>query len=83
MPNILSQSTIKSLLQKTRSVSSDFSVLFLHTISLIHRHLAVYYSQVAISEFESFESSPIFKIRPGINLMYVYAARETDLVAVR
>jgi hypothetical protein len=28
-------------------VSFDFSVIFLHIISLIHRHLALYHSQVA------------------------------------
>ena len=31
-------------------------VLFLHTISFINRHLALYHFQVAISEIESFES---------------------------
>ena len=50
-------------------VSFDFSVLFLHSISLIHRHLAVYHSQVAISEFGSFELSPTSKIRPDIRTL--------------
>ena len=45
---------------------STLSVLFLHTISLIHRHLALYHSQMTISECESFESSPSFLIRSCI-----------------
>jgi hypothetical protein len=66
MPNILSQSTILSPAKNAFPSLPDFSVLFLHTIFLIHRHLALYHSQVAISEFEIFESSPTSKIRPGI-----------------
>jgi hypothetical protein len=59
----------RSLPQKMLSVSSRvyrLFCLFLHTISLIHRRLAFYHSQVAISEFEGFESSSTSKIRPGI-----------------
>jgi hypothetical protein len=62
MPNILSQSTLFSF----RPVSFDFSVLLLHTISLILHHLALYHFQVAISESESFESSPTSKTQPSI-----------------
>jgi hypothetical protein len=44
-------------------VSFDFFCpLPSHIISLIYRHLALYHSQVAISEFESFELLPTFKI---------------------
>ncbi|KAN0118134.1 hypothetical protein V8E52_005395 [Russula decolorans] len=60
---------LRCLLRKTRSVFPclpTFSVLFFHTASLIHRHLVLYHSQVAIFEFDGFESSPTSKIRPGI-----------------
>jgi len=95
MPNIrvLYQITLSPAKKRVPylPVSFDFSVLFLHTISLIHRHLALYHSQVAIFEFESFESLPTSKIRHGIcpsilshcSRMYVYGAWETDLVGVR
>jgi hypothetical protein len=68
MPNILSQSMLSPAKNAFPSLPVSFyiSVLFLHTISLIHRLLALYHSRVAISEFESFESSLTSKIRLGI-----------------
>ncbi|KAI0265521.1 hypothetical protein BGY98DRAFT_1034770, partial [Russula aff. rugulosa BPL654] len=43
MPNILSQNTLSPAKNTFSSlpVSFDFYVLFLHTISLIHRHGAI------------------------------------------
>jgi hypothetical protein len=57
-----SQSTMLSPAKNAFPSLSDFSVLFLHTISLIHRHLALYHPQVAIYELESFASSPTYNI---------------------
>jgi hypothetical protein len=49
MPNILSQSRLSPAKKPpSHPVTFDFSVLFLHIISLIHRYLILYHSQVAI-----------------------------------